>query len=297
MNTIPKTTEFKREATGWGTFPFTDEDFRRIAGILHESAGIHLPASKSSLVYSRLTRRLRALGLESFRDYCAFIVSERGIAERQTMIAALTTNVTSFFREPHHFTHLKKHVLERRLDEVRKGGRLRLWSAACSSGQEPYSIAMTILSLLPEALSLDVRVLATDIDFNMIANAKAGVYDRDAMQSVPSDLRDAYFRRSGEGADASWTVSEKLSSLVAFRELNLIGDWPMKGQFDAVLCRNVVIYFDEATQHKIWSRFLPFLKREGRLYIGHSERVSGPACESLIADGVTTYRLKGKDAR
>lgn len=275
-----------------GPFVLTQEDFRRISAILHETAGICLADSKATLVYSRLAKRLRALGLQSFRDYCALIASEQGVDERQQMLAALTTNVTKFFREPHHFEHLRKAVLEPKVKAIRGGGRLRIWSAACSDGQEPYSIAMTILSVLPEAAKLDVRVLATDIDPNMIAAGKEGVYSDDAVSAVPADMRSRWFVPAKSGSGGAWRVKDELAELVAFRELNLIGPWPMKGKFDAIFCRNVVIYFQESTQSEIWSRFVPALLPEGRLYIGHSERVSGPASRRFIGDGVTTYRLQ-----
>lgn len=286
----------KRGEGDWGPFPFTEDDFRKISRILHEDAGIYLTSAKATLVYSRLTKRLRALGLESFRDYCNLIGGEGGIDERQKMIAALTTNVTRFFREPHHFDHLKAHVVSKHANFVRSGGRLRVWSAACSDGQEPYSIAMAILTVIPEAASMDVRVLATDIDPNMIAHGRAGVYGEDSMSAVPKDLRDRWFVPAVAGASGSWQVGEKLASLVSFRELNLVGPWPMKGRFDAIFCRNVVIYFEEKTQQEMWRRFVPALTPNGYLYIGHSERVSGPASEHFASDGFTTYRLKGKAA-
>jgi chemotaxis protein methyltransferase CheR len=275
-----------------GPFVLTKEDFRRISSMLHEDAGIFLSDAKATLVYSRLTKRLRALGLENFRDYCAFISSQDGVDERQKMLAALTTNVTRFFREPHHFEHLKKTVLAKRAASVRRGERLRIWSAACSDGQEPYSVAMSILSVIPEASRLDVRVLATDIDPNMVAAGIAGAYNEDAISAVPSDLRSRWFIPVDNGRTKSWAVGEELASLVSFRELNLVGPWPMKGKFDAIFCRNVAIYFEEKTQHAVWSRFAPVLVPDGRLYIGHSERVSGPAAASFESDGVTTYRLR-----
>lgn len=275
-----------------GPFVLTREDFRKISAMLHEDAGIYLTEAKATLVYSRLAKRLRALGLESFRDYCALIASEKGVDERQQMLAALTTNVTKFFREPHHFDHLKTSILARRADEVKKGARLRIWSAACSDGQEPYSIAMTILSVIPEALSLDVKILATDIDPNMVAAGSKGVYGKDAMQAVPRDSQTRWFTQQGSD---SWKVSRELASLVTFRELNLLKPWPFKGQFDAIFCRNVVIYFEETTQHGVWSRFRPALLPDGRLYIGHSERVNGPATRQFESDGITTYRLKRSD--
>ena len=272
-----------------GEFLFTEDDFKKIANILHSHAGIALAEGKAALVYSRLAKRLRVLGLRSFRDYCALIDGVEGVDERQAMMAALTTNVTRYFREPHHFDHLREVVMPKLAETARRGGRVRLWSAACSNGQEPYSMAITVLSALPEAANLDVKILATDIDPNMIAEGKAGVYREDAVAPVPLDLRRKWFKKAGSG----WEVADELRELVAFRELNLIGDWPMKGKFDVIFCRNVVIYFDEPTQERIWSRFAPVLVPGGTLYIGHSERVSGPAASQFETTGLTTYALRG----
>jgi chemotaxis protein methyltransferase CheR len=277
-----------------GEFLFTAEDFQKIAQILHSHAGIALAEGKAALVYSRLAKRLRSLGLRSFREYCALVEDSQGLDERQAMMAALTTNVTRYFREPHHFDHLRDVVLPPLVERARKGGRVRLWSAACSNGQEPYSMAITVLSALPEAASLDVKILATDIDPNMIAEGKAGVYREDAVAPVPLDLRRKWFRKVQAGAETRWGVADDLRELVAFRELNLIGDWPMKGRFDAIFCRNVVIYFDEPTQERIWSRFAPMLEPGGTLYIGHSERVTGPAADIFETTGLTTYALRNK---
>lgn len=272
-----------------GEFLFTDEDFRKIAQILHSHAGIALAEGKAALVYSRLAKRLRSLGLRSFREYCALVEGNQGVDERQAMMAALTTNVTRYFREPHHFDHLREVVMPKLAERARKGGRVRLWSAACSNGQEPYSIAITVLQALPEAVNLDVKILATDIDPNMVAEGKAGVYREDAVTPVPLELRRKWFKKAAGG----WEVADELRELVAFRELNLIGQWPMTGRFDAIFCRNVVIYFDEPTQERIWSRFAPILEPGGALYIGHSERVTGPAAAQFETTGLTTYALKG----
>lgn len=273
-----------------GEFAFTAEDFRHIAQTLHSHAGIALNEGKAALVYSRLAKRLRALGLRSFRDYCALIDGVEGVDERQAMMAALTTNVTRFYREPHHFTDLRDRVLPPLVERARAGGRVRLWSAACSNGQEPYSIALTLLSVLPEAADLDVRILATDIDPNMVAQGREGLYAEEALEPAPETLWRRYFERADAGR---WRAGAALRRLVAFRELNLIGDWPMKGRFDAIFCRNVVIYFDDATQERVWSRFTPCMTPGATLYIGHSERVTGPAAAQLRADGLTTYRLGG----
>jgi chemotaxis protein methyltransferase CheR len=287
------TTQARERRLVDGEFLFTEEDFRRIAAMLHGDAGISLPESKATLVYSRLAKRLRALGLESFRDYCALVADAEGADERMKMLAALTTNVTRFFREPHHFDHLKTKVLPPLLDAARKGGRVRLWSAACSSGQEPYSIALTILSLMPDAARYDIKVLATDIDPNVVAEGREGVYSEAAVGPVPAAMRDRWFHPHGTGERRSWAAAEELRELVSFRELNLIGAWPMKGPFQAVFCRNVVIYFADDTQATVWSRFVPLLDAQGALYIGHSERVTGDAAARLRTDGITTYRLLG----
>ena len=272
-----------------GEFLFTAEDFKTIAQILHSHAGIALAEGKAALVYSRLAKRLRALGLRSFRDYCALIQDAKEVDERQAMMAALTTNVTRFFREPHHFDHLRDQLMPKLAEHAKRGGRVRLWSAASSNGQEPYSMAITVLTALPEAADLDVKILATDIDPNMIAEGRAGIYREDAVAPVPLDLRRRWFKKAGEGR---WEVADELRELVSFRELNLIGDWPMKGRFDVIFCRNVVIYFDEPTQERIWSRFAPLLNPGGTLYIGHSERVTGPATQLFETTGLTTYALR-----
>ena len=272
-----------------GEFLFTEDDFKKIAQILHSHAGIALAEGKAALVYSRLAKRLRSLGLRSFREYCALIENHQEVDERQAMMAALTTNVTRYFREPHHFDHLRDVVMPALADRARKGGRVRLWSAACSNGQEPYSMAITVLSALPDAANLDVKILATDIDPNMVAEGKAGIYREEAITPVPLEMRRKWFRKAPGG----WEVADELRQLVAFRELNLIGDWPMRGKFDAIFCRNVVIYFDEPTQERIWSLFAPLLEPGGSLYIGHSERVTGPATAQFETSGLTTYALRG----
>ena len=270
-----------------GEFPMTAEDFRRISAILHEDSGIHLPEGKAALVYSRLAKRLRILGLESFRDYCSFVAGSEGLDERRAMLAALTTNVTRFFREPHHFEHLKNLLAGGLAAKAKAGNRLRIWSAGCSTGEEPYSIAMTVLAALPNAAELDVRILASDIDPNVVATAQAGIYRANAASQIPPAMRG---RLRSHGNDDEVAVDPSVKDLIAFRELNLMGDWPMKGSFDVIFCRNVAIYFEEATQARLWSRFAGKLAPGGRLYVGHSERVADP---KLKTDGLTVYRLAG----
>ncbi|HMO44243.1 MAG TPA: CheR family methyltransferase, partial [Phenylobacterium sp.] len=217
-----------------GEFLLTSDDFRKIAEILHSHAGIALHEGKAALVYSRLAKRLRSLGLRSFREYCALVEDAGALDERQAMMAALTTNVTRFFREPHHFDHLRDQVMPELAARARAGGRVRLWSAACSNGQEPYSMAITVLSALPEASRLDVKILATDIDPNMIAEGKVGCYREDSVAPVPLDLRRRWFEKTSAADGKIWSVNQELRDMVAFRELNLIGDWPMRGRFDVI---------------------------------------------------------------
>ncbi|HEX8660986.1 MAG TPA: protein-glutamate O-methyltransferase [Brevundimonas sp.] len=274
-----------------GEFVFTAEDFRQIAEILHGHAGIALNEGKAALVYSRLAKRLRILGLRSFRDYCALVQGVDGVDERQAMTAALTTNVTRFFRESHHFDHLRDVVMPGLAERARRGGRVRLWSAACSNGQEPYSMAMTVLSVLPEAADLDVRILATDIDPNMVAEGRAGLYSEEALAPAPPLLRHRWFDKAPAHGPNMLSANATLRRLVSFKELNLIGDWPMRGKFDVIFCRNVVIYFDDATQERVWGRFLPLMTPDATLFIGHSERVTGAATARLSTTGLTTYRM------
>jgi chemotaxis protein methyltransferase CheR len=272
-----------------GEFAFTEADFRKIAAMLHGDSGIALPESKATLVYSRLAKRLRALGLSSFRDYCVLIDGASGLDERQKMLSALTTNVTRFFREPHHFDHLHDHVLPELIQEAKSGGRVRLWSAGCSTGQEPYSIALTVLAAFPEAGEYDFRILASDIDPVVLETAKASVYGEDAISAIPAPMR----KRWIEPAPASrgeWRMGPEVRELIAFRELNLNGPWPIKGKFQAIFCRNVAIYFEEPTQARIWSRFGDLMTDKSRLYIGHSERINDD--QRFQSDGLTVYRLK-----
>ncbi len=276
---------------GGREFAFTGEDFRTIAAVLHGDAGIYLPDSKATLVYSRLAKRLRVLGLSSFREYCALIQGQNGLDERQAMLAALTTNVTRFFREPHHFEDLRAKVMPALAAKARGGGRVRLWSAGCSTGPEPYSMALTLLSALPDAARHDIKILATDIDPNVVQTARAGVYSREALEAVPASDRKHLLRDPGAGHDM-WRLSDEVMDLITYRELNLVRPWPMSGKFDVIFCRNVVIYFDDATQESVWKKFIDVMNPGARLYIGHSERVSGDGGR-LVSDGLTAYRLDG----
>jgi chemotaxis protein methyltransferase CheR len=277
----------RSESIHEGEYTLTRRNFEQIVSTLRAQSGISLTEAKAPLVYSRLAKRLRKLGLRDFDEYCDFVESEGGAAERGEMLAALTTNVTRFFREPHHFDHLRQKVLPSLIAAARAGTRVRLWSSACSTGEEPYSIALTLLDMLPDAASYDVRILATDIDPKVVATARAGVYRDEAVAPIPAQLRERWLSKQ-RGVETTWRVKDEVRALIAFKELNLIGNWPMGGKFDVIFCRNVVIYFEEDTQAIIWKRFHDLLKPEGRLYIGHSERVDVPG---YVSDGLTIYRL------
>lgn len=270
--------------------PLTRKDLAAIADMIYADAGIYLNESKASLVYSRLSKRLRKIGLKSFRDYCDLVSSERGVDERREMLSQLTTNFTKFYREQHHFDHLADDVLPELIARAKSGGRVRIWSSACSLGHEPYSIAMTVLSKFPDAKQYDFRILASDIDPKVVKSASEGIYTADAIAPVPLDMRREYFQSLDRG---QFQVAQKVKELISFRELNLIGNWPFKGKFDVIFCRNVVIYFDDETQSRIWQRYADVIMRQGILYIGHSERLSGPAKLKFENVGVTAFKYGG----
>lgn len=268
----------------------TGEDalFRRIAAFAQREAGLSIPDTKRSLAVSRLTRRLAATGIATLPAYLDFLESPAGGEERQRAVSALTTNVTSFFRERHHFETLNRELLQGLAAPGGRGRRIRIWSAGCSSGEEPYSIAITVLEAIPDAGDRDIRILATDIDTAMIALARAGRYDAAKLDGLSPEQRSRHFRPSGD--PRAFEVADPLRRLVSVRPLNLIAPWPMRGQFDAIFCRNVVIYFDAATQRALWPRFEAALAPGGHLFLGHSERLAGGADSRLTAAGVTTYR-------
>ena len=282
------------ECLASGEYPLTRRDLTEIAAMIYADAGIYLNETKASLVYSRLSKHIRALGLKGFRDYCTLVASPEGASARKEMLSHLTTNFTRFFRENHHFEHLKAEVLPELLSRARAGGRVRIWSAACSDGQEPYSIALTVLSLMPNVADYDFRILATDIDPKILATARTGAYDANALETVSPAMRKQFFREVDGGGRQKFQVDDRVKRLITFNELNLMAQWPFKGPFDVIFCRNVVIYFDEPTQMKIWSRFAGMLAEDGHLYIGHSERVSGDAKAEFDNIGITTYRYTGK---
>ncbi|MCB1446646.1 MAG: protein-glutamate O-methyltransferase [Rhizobiaceae bacterium] len=282
------------EVLASGEFPLTRRDLTEIAAMIYSDAGIALNESKASLVYSRLSKHIRQLGLKTFREYCQLVASPAGSDARREMLSFLTTNFTRFFRENHHFEHLRAEVLPAMVQRLKAGGRARIWSAASSDGQEPYSIALTALSVCPNIADYDFRILATDIDPKILAAARLGAYDVAALESVSPQMRKQYFQTVSVDGRQKHQVVDAVKRLITFNELNLMAAWPFKGKFDVIFCRNVVIYFDEPTQMRIWSRFADLLPVGGMLYIGHSERVSGDAKAAFDNTGITTYRYNGR---
>jgi chemotaxis protein methyltransferase CheR len=238
--------------------------FREISGIVYDVAGIQLPPGKEGLVRSRLAKRLRARGLASYGEYLD-LVRRPGGDELAEMVDALTTNKTDFFREPAHFDFLRARVLPRL-----GPGPLRVWSAGCSTGEEPYTLAVVLRDALPDLARRDVKILATDISRRVLAQAKAGVYGDQAIEGVPPEPRRRHFARGPEG----WAASDALRALITFAPLNLMGAWPMRGPFQAIFCRNVMIYFDRPTQQTLVQRFHDLLAPGGYLFVGHSESLS-----------------------
>jgi chemotaxis protein methyltransferase CheR len=247
-------------------------DFEFLRNFAAQHAGLHIATHKTSMVHRRVSRRVAALGYTSFAAYCDFLQSTESGRETEFLINALTTNKTDFFRENHHFDHLRTVILPELHAELRKNPnqRVRIWSAGCSSGQEAYSIAMTILVAIPDANRLNIKVLATDIDTDILATAAAGVYPRDEVAGIAGILESNCFQPV-QGKPELMRIAKPIRDLVTFNQLNLHGSWPMSGPIDVVFCRNVVIYFDKQMQSKLFGRIADIMPAEGTLYIGHSE--------------------------
>ena len=266
------------------------EDFRAISDIAYREAGIVLPQGKAMLVYSRIAPLVRDGGCATFGAYVMRIREDA--AERQKAICALTTNHTFFYRESHHFEHFRDTVRPHLLQRLDRGGKVRMWSAGCSSGEETWSLGMTLLGPDRQAgLALakrDIRILASDIATHALTKAMAARYRADDLKPVPEALRTAWTAPCGDEAE----IAAELRAMARFRTLNLLGDWPMQGRFDVIFCRNVMIYFDNPTKERLVARFAEMLEPDGTLYVGHSERVTGPALDHLMPMGPTVYRRR-----
>ncbi len=245
------------------------------------------------MVYSRLARRLRSLGLRSFIDYRTYLNGPNGENELGFLVNAVTTNLTHFFREIHHFKHLAEVPLRQAAQNFKSGTHkhVRIWSAGCSSGAEPYSIAMTMRRSLPNLGRMDAKILASDLDTTMLNIGRSGEYPIDMFGKIPERFSDKYARVEDGPNPDTFHVLPLLRNMITFNELNLLHSWPMKGLFDAIFCRNVMIYFDNPTKAKLIERFADYLKPRGYLYVGHSETLSN-AHHWYDALGQTIYQKK-----
>ena len=269
-------------------FKFTPHDFSHVQGLIYEHAGIHLRQTKQHMVYSRLARRLRATGAETFEQYLA-LLEDKSNGEWENFVNALTTNLTSFFREPHHFAILTEHVKTTMVSDSKRYP-VSLWCAAASTGQEAYSIAMTMVDLFG-SLAPPVRILATDLDTNVLQKAQQGIYPLECLAGIPPGKIKRFFLK-GTGSYAGFAkIRPELRSLITFRQMNLLDKtWPLDKPFDAIFCRNVMIYFDKSTQYKVLEKFVPLLKADGLLFAGHSESFHH-ATDLFEMRGKTVYRL------
>lgn len=258
-------------------------DFRRIQKIAFQHTGITLSDQKKNMVYGRIVRRLRKLRLDSFSSYCD-IISDNDSTEITEFINAITTNLTSFFRENHHFEFLKEEVIPSLIRNNSGTRRIRIWSAGCSTGEEPYSVSM-VLDKFSSLRKWDVKVLATDLDSNVVATARAGIYSQDRVDGIPIDYK-KYLQF--DKVDGSAQVKPEIQNRIKFNQLNLLHDWPMKGEFDVIFCRNVVIYFNIDTQKTLFDRYANILTKNGKLFIGHSESLHN-VTDRFLSLGRTIY--------
>ena len=275
-------------AAGPGDFVLSDREFARIRELVREHTGIALSDAKRQLVYGRLVRRLRALRLPGFADYIA-LLEQADPVELEEFTNAITTNLTAFFREAHHFEYLAGKALPAIAARAAGAGRLRIWSCACSTGEEPYSIAIVLRECHGLLAGIDARILATDLDSNVLATAAAGIYPADRLQTLAPARVKGFFRAGSGSQQGQVRVEPALRELITFKQLNLMHDWPMHGPFDVIFCRNVVIYFDKATQRVLFERMAALQRPGDLLMLGHSEslyRVS----ERYELIGHTMYR-------
>lgn len=242
-------------------------EFEEIRALVHKVSGINLHQGKEELVKARLAKRLRALNINSFSEYLSYIKDKK--EELAAMVEALTTNKTNFFREPQHFEFLRSEIIPKL-----RGKEIRIWSAGCSSGEEPYSIAMLLLDELTSEEIKEVRILATDISERVLAKARSATYQQYELDGVPPQMLQKYFICTNPKPPRTYQLSERVTSLVRIARLNLIDHWPMRCGFDLIFCRNVMIYFDKNTQRELVNRFWEILKPGGYLFVGHSESLA-----------------------
>jgi len=272
-------------------YAFAPRDFELVKRMIYARAGIALADNRQEMVYTRLSKRLRATGSRDFGEYLKRLDKNAEDQEWEAFVNALTTNLTAFFREEHHFPILAEHIRKRR-----SGRTMKLWCSAASTGEEAYSMAITMVEAFG-SIKPPVRILATDIDTNVLATARRGVYATERLENM-SPARIKRFFLKGSGDQAGFVqVKRELRDMITFRQFNLLdADWPLRGNFEAIFCRNVMIYFDKPTQYQILQRFVPLLDQEGLLFMGHSE-VFAHATDLIKLCGRTVYRKTVQDAK
>ena len=268
-------------------FEFSDEDFEALRALVKQVTGIALSDQKRELVYGRLARRLRALNIRSFREYRTLLASDSD--EIVQFCNAITTNLTAFFREPHHFDHLRDEVLKPLAAKPPAVRRFRIWSAACSTGEEPYTTAMSVLEAIPDLRGWDIRILATDLDSDVLGKASRGVYLADRLRTLSAERRQKFFTSVPGAKEPAFSVTPNLRQLITYKQLNLMHPFPMKGPLDAIICRNVLIYFDKDTQRDLVSRMARLQRPGDLLYLGHSESLFKVSNDYTLI-GRTIYR-------
>lgn len=267
-------------------FTFSDKDFQRIKRIVYDYAGIDLNESKKNLVYNRLAKRIRFLNQDSFKEYLDY-VEKMGKEEFVHLINAITTNLTFFFRENHHFEYLAETVIPGLLKANASSKKIRIWSAGCSTGEEPYSIAIVLKEAVPSGW--DAKVIATDLDSNVVQTATNGIYAIDRLKGVTEARKKRWFLKGKGAVEGKVKVKDELKHSIEFGQLNLMEDWPIKDSIDVIFCRNVVIYFDKATQSRLFDRYAERLPMGGHLFVGHSESLYN-VCDRFELLGKTIYQ-------
>jgi chemotaxis protein methyltransferase CheR len=273
-------------------FDFTQADFDSLRTLVKTQSGITLGDAKRELVYGRVSRRLRALGLSAFADYRRILAGPDGQAEMIEFINAVTTNLTSFFRESHHFDFLRDDYLRKRAADAKGSRRIRIWCSAASTGEEPYSIAISVAEAIPEWERWDIRILATDLDTNVLQTCVNGVYGEDRVRGMQKSRLEKFFDVEGDKGERRYRIKPELASMISFRQLNLMHPLPMKGPIDIIFCRNVIIYFDKETQRALFSRVAPLQRPGDILILGHSESLL-KVSDAWSLMGKTIYRKDG----
>jgi chemotaxis protein methyltransferase CheR len=255
----------------------SDIDFRRFSTLVYEKCGIYLRKGKKELVRTRLGKRMREAGFENFKAYYRFLTQDESGRELVMMLDAISTNLTSFFREERHFDFLENDIFPSYAAELGAGNRRKrlFWSAGCSSGEEPYSLAMCLLEYFGDDVGHNMKVLATDISTRVLAHARRGVYRASRLERVPDALLREYFHRGYDKQKGYFRIKPILKEVVEFRRVNLVEPFPFKRRFDLILCRNVMIYFDRTSQAGLVNKFYDVLRPGGYLFIGHSETLTG----------------------